>query len=55
VLITSATYTANLAAYLTRKPYIIKGPRSLEDLKKSPEPVCYRWPQYVPMVQPFVG
>ena len=34
VLITSATYTANLAAYLTRKPYIIEGPRSLEDVKR---------------------
>jgi hypothetical protein len=42
VLITSATYTANLAAYLTKKPYRIEGPRSLEDLKKWPKPVCYR-------------
>jgi hypothetical protein len=54
VLITSATYTANLAAYLTKKEYIIHGPRTLEDLKRSTNPVCWRWPQYVHTVVPFV-
>ena len=34
VLITSATYTANLAAVLTRKNYIIEGPKTLDDLNK---------------------
>ena len=54
VLITSATYTANLAAFLAKKDYIVHGPKRLEDLMRWPEPICYRWPQFSAFVQPYV-
>ena len=55
VLITSATYTANLAAYLTKQDYVIHGPKRLEHLKRWPKPICYRWPQFAGMLKDYVG
>ena len=55
VLITSATYTANLAAYLTKQDYKIYGPKTLEELKRWQKPICYRWPQFADMVKGYVG
>ena len=42
VLITTSTYTANLAAFLTKKSKVIIGPTNMEELKESI--VCTSWP-----------
>ena len=54
MLVFSATYTANLAAYLTRGSHAIHGPKSMEELKSST--VCWMWPGINEgSYDPFVG
>lgn len=45
VLVSTATYTANLAAFLTRPQFEVHGPKTMGELAKST--VCVRWPQFV--------
>jgi hypothetical protein len=54
VLVFSATYTANLAAYLTQQNFVIHGPRTMEQLTTSN--VCWLWPgANEGSYDPFVG
>jgi len=41
VLITSATYTANLAAYLTKPQFKVLGPQTMRELERSK--ACFVW------------
>eukprot|EP00392_Amoebophrya_sp_AT5.2_P003410 g3415.t1 len=52
ILISSATYTANLAAFLTKPSIAIRGPRSMEALAEST--ACLRHAQYERYAQPFI-
>ena len=53
VLTFSATYTANLAAFLTKPKFKVHGPRNAQELKQAR--ACLRWPQYAPIHAQFVG
>jgi hypothetical protein len=53
VLVLSATYTANLAAFLTKPNFVIHGPSTMEALKTAK--VCTRWTGYDATYLPFVG
>lgn len=47
VLIFGATYTANLAAFLTKPNFKLHGPQTMEDLRLSR--ACWRWPGFTEM------
>lgn len=53
VLLLDATYTANLAAYLTRPNFKVHGPSTMEELKTMV--VCSRWPAFNGVDQPFIN
>jgi hypothetical protein len=53
VLTFSATYTANLAAFLTKPKFTLHGPRNSQELKLAR--ACLRWPQFAEVHAAFVG
>ncbi|CAE8595644.1 unnamed protein product [Polarella glacialis] len=52
VLVSGATYTANLAAFLTKPNFEVHGPKTMEDLKHAT--VCTRYPTYASRIRRFV-
>ena len=53
VLIVTATYTANLAAFLTAPNVVELGPKTMDELKRAT--VCIRNTILTPYILPFIG